>query len=99
LAAGATVVVAALKALQQDDLKRRLAYSTISQMGYLTLALSLLGPLATVGALVHLVHHAFMKGALFFCAGSFAHVTGAAAWRRSRAWRRGAAHGGRLHAR
>ena len=76
LAAGATVVTAALLALQQDDLKRRLAYSTVSQMGYLTLALSLLGPLATLGALVHLVHHAFMKGALFFCAGSFAYVTG-----------------------
>lgn len=75
LAAGVTVVTAALLALQQDDLKRRLAYSTVSQMGYLTLALSLLGPLATLGALVHLVHHAFMKGALFFCAGSFAYVT------------------------
>ena len=71
-----TVVVAALLALRQDDLKRRLAYSTISQMGYLTLALALLGPVATVGALVHLVHHAFMKGTLFFCAGSFAHATG-----------------------
>lgn len=76
LAAGVSVVAAALLALQQDDLKRRLAYSTVSQMGYLTLALSLLGPLATTGALVHLVHHAFMKGALFFCAGSFAYVTG-----------------------
>jgi multicomponent Na+:H+ antiporter subunit D len=74
--ASVSVVIAALKALQQDDLKRRLAYSTISQMGYLTLALALLGPVATVGALVHLVHHAFMKGALFFCAGSFAHATG-----------------------
>ena len=74
--ASVTVVVAALLAVGQDDLKRRLAYSTISQMGYLTLALALLSPLATVGALVHLVHHAFMKGALFFCAGSFAHATG-----------------------
>ena len=74
--ASLTVVLAALLALRQDDLKRRLAYSTISQMGYLTLALALLGPMATVGALVHLVHHAFMKGTLFFCAGSFAHATG-----------------------
>ena len=74
--AALTVVVAALLALQQDDLKRRLAYSTVSQMGYLVLALALLSPLATVGALVHLVHHAFLKGTLFFCAGSFAHATG-----------------------
>jgi multicomponent Na+:H+ antiporter subunit D len=74
--AAMTVVVAAIKALRQDDLKRRLAYSTISQMSYVLLALSLLGPIATVGALVHIVHHAFMKGALFFCAGSFAHATG-----------------------
>ena len=75
-AAAITIVVAALLALQQDDLKRRLAYSTVSQMGYVTLALALLGPLATAGALVHLVHHAFLKGTLFFCAGSFAHATG-----------------------
>ncbi len=74
--AAATVVLAGFKALRQDDLKRRLAYSTISQMGYVLLALSLMGPIATVGALVHIVHHAFMKGALFFCAGSFAHATG-----------------------
>ena len=74
--ASVTVVLAAVLALGQDDLKRRLAYSTISQMGYVTLALSLLGPVATMGALVHIVHHAFMKGALFFCAGSFAHAAG-----------------------
>jgi len=76
LASGATVIVAALRAWQQDDLKRRLAYSTVSQLGYVTLALAQAAPLATLGALVHVVHHAFMKGALFFCAGSFAHVSG-----------------------
>jgi multicomponent Na+:H+ antiporter subunit D len=70
LIAAVTVVVGALLALFQDDLKRRLAYSTISQMGYFALALSLLGPVATLGALVHLTHHAFLKGTLFFCAGS-----------------------------
>lgn len=74
--ASVTVVLGAVLALGQDDLKRRLAYSTISQMGYVTLALSLLGPVATMGALVHIVHHAFMKGALFFCAGTFANATG-----------------------
>ena len=76
LIAAVTVGVGGVLALFQDDLKRRLAYSTISQMGYVTLALSLLGPTATVGALVHLTHHAFLKGALFFCAGAFAHGVG-----------------------
>jgi multicomponent Na+:H+ antiporter subunit D len=75
--AGVTVVVGALMALLQDDLKRRLAYSTISQMAYLTLAFALLGAGAAAAALVHLVHHAYLKGALFFCAGLWRHGTGA----------------------
>lgn len=66
-----TVLFAAILAVSQDDLKRRLAYSTISQMAYVTLGLSLLGPEATIGALVHITNHAFMKGALFLCAGLF----------------------------
>ncbi len=64
-----TVVFAAILAVRQDNLKRRLAYSTISQMGYVTLGVALLGPLATTGALVHIANHAFMKGTLFLCAG------------------------------
>jgi multicomponent Na+:H+ antiporter subunit D len=75
--AAVTVLVGALMALLQDDLKRRLAYSTISQMAYLTLAFALLGAGAAAAALVHLVHHAFLKGALFFCAGLWRHGTGA----------------------
>ena len=71
-----SVLFGAVLALSQDDLKRRLAYSTISQMGYLTLAVALLGVGATAGALVHLVHHAFMKATLFFCAGLWLHATG-----------------------
>ncbi len=75
--AAVTILVGALLALGQEDLKRRLAYSTISQMGYLTLAVSLAGSGVMAGGLVHLVHHAFMKGTLFFCAGLWIHVTGA----------------------
>ncbi len=67
--AAITVVVAALLAVNQDNLKRRLAYSTISQMGYVTLGVALLGQEATAGALVHVANHAFMKGTLFLCAG------------------------------
>ncbi|MCL4078657.1 oxidoreductase [Coriobacteriia bacterium Es71-Z0120] len=66
-----TVVFAALLAMNQDDIKRRLAYSTISQMGYVALGVALLDPQATTGAIVHVANHAFMKGALFFCAGLF----------------------------
>ncbi|MBE0416218.1 MAG: oxidoreductase [Coriobacteriia bacterium] len=64
-----TVVFAAVLAVSQDNLKRRLAYSTISQMGYVTLGVALLGAEATTGALVHITNHAFMKGTLFLCAG------------------------------
>ncbi len=67
--AALTVLFAAVLAVNQDGIKRRLAYSTISQMGYVTLGISLLGPGAAVGALVHITNHAFMKGALFLCAG------------------------------
>lgn len=64
-----TIIFAAVIAVGQDDLKRRLAYSTISQMGYVALGIGLLGPEATIGALVHITNHAFMKGTLFLCAG------------------------------
>jgi len=68
---GFTVLFAAVLAVNQDDIKRRLAYSTISQMAYVVLGLSLLGVESTIGALVHITNHAFMKGALFLCAGLF----------------------------
>ncbi len=64
-----TVLFAAVLAVNQDNLKRRLAYSTISQMGYVTLGFALLGEQALVGSLVHIANHAFMKGCLFLCAG------------------------------
>lgn len=71
-----TVVLGAILAIGQDDLKRRLAWSTISQMGYVTLVVSLLGAGAVVGALVHVAHHAFMKATLFLCAGLVLRTTG-----------------------
>ncbi len=67
--ASLTVIFAAVLAINQDNLKRRLAYSTISQMGYVILGIALLGSEATTGALVHISNHAFMKGTLFLCAG------------------------------
>ncbi len=67
--ASVTVIFAAILAVNQDNLKRRLAYSTISQMGYVTLGIALLGEQAVTGSLVHITNHAFMKGTLFLCAG------------------------------
>lgn len=74
--AAITVVLAAILAISQDNLKRRLAYSTISQMAYVVLGLTLLGEFALQGALVHIANHAFMKGTLFLCAGIIIKKTG-----------------------
>jgi len=68
----ATAVYAGLSALGQDDLKRVLAYSTISQLGYMFLAAGL-GAYAV--AIFHLVMHAFFKALLFLSAGSVMHAT------------------------
>ncbi|RDZ65185.1 cation:proton antiporter [Haloferax sp. Atlit-12N] len=65
-----TIVVASIIALRQDNLKRRLAYSTVSQLSYIVLGLALLSPAALVGGLLHIPAHAFMKLTLFFCAGA-----------------------------
>lgn len=69
-AAGFTVTVASIIALQQDNLKRRLAYSTIGQLSYVVLGAAILAPLSIVGAALHIVAHAFGKITLFFAAGS-----------------------------
>ncbi len=69
-AACVTILVASAIALFQDNLKRRLAYSTVSQLSYVVLAASLLAPLSIVGAVLHIVAHAFGKITLFFAAGA-----------------------------
>ena len=70
--ASITIIYGSLRALAQDDLKRRLAYSTVSQVSYIVLGVSILGQTATTGGVVHLVHQGLMKITLFFCAGLFA---------------------------
>ncbi len=73
--AAATILMGSLIALSQDNLKRRLAYSTISQLSYIVLGAALLAPSALMGATMHMVNHAFMKITLFFCAGAiYAHT-------------------------
>lgn len=65
-----TIVVSSLIALRQDNLKRRLAYSTIGQLSYIILGAALLTPLSLVGGVMHIVAHAFGKITLFFAAGA-----------------------------
>ncbi len=76
VAAAVTILYGSLRALVQDDLKRRLAFSTVSQVSYIILGIAVLGPLATIGGLVHLVHQGLMKITLFFCAGNLAETLG-----------------------
>jgi NADH-quinone oxidoreductase subunit L len=78
---GITALIAALMALFQDDLKRVLAYSTVSQLGYLFMALSTgsikgFMALAVTAAMFHLVTHAFFKALLFLAAGNVMHAMG-----------------------
>lgn len=65
-----TILVASAIALSKDNLKLRLAYSTVSQLSYIILGVALLTPRAIEGGLVHIANHAFAKITLFFCAGA-----------------------------
>jgi multicomponent Na+:H+ antiporter subunit D len=71
-----TIIVASLIALSQDELKRRLAFSTISQLSYIVLGVALLSPMGMIGGMAHIAMHAFGKITLFFCAGAIAVATG-----------------------
>lgn len=68
--AGATIILASLIAMQQDNLKHRLAYSTVGHLSYIVLGVALLTPDGFTGGLLHLASHATTKIALFFCAGA-----------------------------
>ena len=65
-----TVIVSSLIAMTQDNLKRLLAFSTIGQLSYIILGISLLAPHAVQGSMLHIPMHAFGKITLFFCAGA-----------------------------
>ena len=68
--AGGTLLTASLVALTRDNLKERLAYSTISQLAYIVLGISLATESGVIGSGMHIVMHAFGKITLFFCAGA-----------------------------
>jgi len=73
---GLSMVMGALLAIGQDDLKRLLAYSTISQIGYIVLGLGLGTPLGIMGGLFHLLNHATFKSLLFMSSGAIEYSTG-----------------------
>jgi len=75
-AASWTIVIGSLLALREHHLKRRLAYSTVSQVSYIVLGIAVGGVLATSGGMVHLVHQGLMKITLFFCAGIYGLLLG-----------------------
>ena len=76
IAAAVTILYGSCAALFQSNLKRRLAYSTVSQISYIVLGMAVYGTLSTVGGSVHLIHQGLMKVTLFFCAGNLAEELG-----------------------
>ncbi len=73
--AGATILIASLIALRQDNLKRRLAYSTVSQLSYVVIGVAIANAHAVMGATMHIAMHGFAKITLFFCAGAIMTAT------------------------
>jgi multicomponent Na+:H+ antiporter subunit D len=65
-----TIIVGSIVALSKDNLKARLAYSTVSQLSYIILGVALLTPAGIQGGIIHIANHAFSKITLFFCAGA-----------------------------
>ncbi|MFC1967698.1 complex I subunit 5 family protein [Chloroflexota bacterium] len=72
----AAIIFGSVMAIAQQDFKRMLAYSTVAQIGYIGLGIGLANPLGLIGALLHILNHAFMKSCLFLVAGSVRHQTG-----------------------
>jgi multicomponent Na+:H+ antiporter subunit D len=71
-----TMLLGSVMAISQTELKRMLAYSSVAQIGYIMLGISLLSPSGLAGGVLHIFNHALMKGALFMAAGIIIHQTG-----------------------
>jgi formate hydrogenlyase subunit 3/multisubunit Na+/H+ antiporter MnhD subunit len=71
-----TIIYGSVRALFQDDFKKRLAFSTVSQLSYIALGVAITGVLSTTGAVVHLVHQGIMKITMFFAAGNISETYG-----------------------
>lgn len=74
--AAITIVVGAFFAMFQDDIKMMLAYSTVSNIGYIFLGLSLATTYGLIGGIIHIFNHALIKTTLFLAAGAIIHQTG-----------------------
>ncbi len=72
----ATILIASMIALTHDNLKARLAYSTVSQLAYITLGFALVSVNSMTGGAIHIANHAFSKITLFYCAGAIFVATG-----------------------
>ncbi len=72
----ATVFLGSMLAYREKQFKRRLAYSTVSQVSYILFGIFLLNPVSLTGSLLHVIFHAVIKSALFLCAGIVIHETG-----------------------
>jgi multicomponent Na+:H+ antiporter subunit D len=70
VAASVTIIIGSLLAIAQDNLKARLAFSTVSQLSYIILGAALLNPSGVLGGVAHITNHAVSKITLFLCAGS-----------------------------
>ena len=71
-----TIVYGCSRALKETHLKRRLAWSTVSNLSYILFGVVLMTPLGLAGAMAHMVCHSFMKLCSFFCAGAVIHKAG-----------------------
>ena len=74
--AAVAIVLGSIMAIAQKDLRRMLAYSSVAQIGYVALGIGLGNPLGLIGAMLHILNHAFMKGCLFQVAGAIRYRTG-----------------------
>lgn len=75
-AAEFTLIFGAVMALRERHFKRRLAFSTVSNLSYMLYGIMLMTPAGLVGGLAHMLFHGIIKMSLFLCAGAFMHVTG-----------------------
>jgi multicomponent Na+:H+ antiporter subunit D len=72
----AGIIYGSILAIAQKELKRMLAYSSVAQVGYIGLGIGLANPLGLIGAVLHVLNHAFMKGCLFLVAANFRYRLG-----------------------
>lgn len=74
--AAIAIIVGSINAIAQTDIKRMLAYSSVSQIGYIVLGIGLANQTGLTGGILHILNHAFMKGCLFLAVGAVIYKTG-----------------------